>query len=62
MDHHSLQGTGQVPHTAIDGRLPGEREKALLAGLAQDDPEGALADLLAALEGLGLIVDGTTAT
>jgi hypothetical protein len=72
MDHDDLQGAGQVSHTEIDRRLPDERQKALLAALAQavpatvsgarDNPEGALANLLAALETLGLIVDSTTAT
>ena len=72
MDHHYLQGAGQVSHAAIDRRLPDEREKALLAGLAlaapetvsgaRDDPEAALANLLAALEALGLIADDTTAS
>ena len=72
MDHHDLQGTGQISHAEIDRRLPDEREKALLAGLAKeapvtvsgarDDPEAALANLLAALETLGLIADSTTAT
>ena len=72
VDHHYLEGAGQIPHAAIDRRLPDERQKALLAGLAQEapaavsgareDPEGALANLLAALEALGLIVNGTSAT
>ena len=72
MDHHDLQSTGQISHAEIDRRLPGDREKALLAGLAgeapltvsgaRDDPEAALASLLAALETLGLIVDSTTAS
>jgi len=71
MDHHDLQSTGIIPHAEIDRRLPGEREKALLAALAgsapvavsgaRDNPEAALAHLLAALETLGLIVDSTTA-
>jgi hypothetical protein len=72
MDHHYLQGAGQISHTTIDRRLPDEREKAILAALAaaapvtvsgaRDDPEGALAALLSALEALGLIADSTTAT
>ena len=71
MDHHYLQGAGQIAHATIDRRLPNERQKALLAALAQeapvtvsgarDDPEAALANLLAALEALGLITDNTTA-
>ena len=72
MDHHNLQGAGQIIHAEIDRRLPNEREKALLADLAgsapvtvngaRDNPEAALANLLAALETLGLIADSTTAT
>lgn len=72
MDHHDLQDAGQVSHAEIDRRLPDERQKALLAELAgeapaavsgaRDDPEAALANLLAALETLGLIVDSTTAS
>ena len=72
MDHHTLQDAGQISHAEIDRRLPDERQKALLAGLAEeapaavsgarDDPEAALANLLAALETLGLITDSTTAT
>jgi hypothetical protein len=72
MDHHDLPSSGQTSHAEIDQRLPNERQKALLAVLAQhapvtvsgarDDPEAALADLLAALETLGLIADSTTAT
>ena len=72
MAHQYLPDAGQIPHTLIDQRLPTAREKAKLATIgknapvtvsgARDDPEGALADLLQALEDLGLIVDGTTAT
>ena len=72
MDHHDLPDAGQISHTDIDRRLPDEREKGLLAALAlnapaavsgaRNDPEAALANLLAALEALGLIADGTTAT
>ena len=71
MDHQTLEGVGQTGHDEIDRRLPTETEKGILADLvgapisvtgARDDPEGALASLLAVLEGLGLIVDSTTAT
>lgn len=71
MDHYDLHGAGQIAHDTIDRRLPDEREKALLAALAQaapatvggarSNPEAALANLLAALHALGLIVDSTTA-
>jgi len=70
MAHQYLPDAGQVSHTLIDQRLPTAREKARLATIARgapvtvagarDDPEGALANLLQALEELGLIVDGTT--
>jgi hypothetical protein len=52
-------------------KLPTDKEVALLRKLAaapksvsgaRDDPEAALADLLAALESLGLITDSTTAS
>jgi hypothetical protein len=71
MDHPYLERAGQVAHSEIDRRLPTETEKGILADLvgtpisvtgARDDPEGALAALLSALEGLGLIDDNTTAT
>ena len=71
MGHQYLADAGQIPHMSIDELLPTPQEKNVLAALgdktplavsgARDDPEGALADLLAALETLGLIVDGTTA-
>ena len=73
MDHQYLEGAGQITHSEIDQRTPTTREKGALADLvgaglpvdvagARDDPEGALASLLAALESLGLITDSTTAT
>ena len=73
MDHRELDGAGVAGHDEIDRRLPDEKEKAILAGLvdggapvtvagARDDPEAALANLLAVLEDLGLITDNTTAT
>jgi len=57
-------------HGQIDLRLPTHREKDILADLAsgsppvtvtgaRDDPEAALANLLAALAALGLITDST---
>ena len=71
-DHQYLEGAGQITHHTIDERLPSAREKSRLAVIgvnapagvsgARDDPEGALKALLAALEGLGLIEDSTTAT
>lgn len=73
MDHNDLQGTGQTDHGQIDLRLPTHREKDILADLASGSPpiavtgarnntEAALANLLAALETLGLITDSTTAS
>ena len=72
MGHQYLEGAGQIPHATIDHRLPTDREKVLLAVLgrdapetvsgARDNPEAALANLLAALESLGLITDSTTAS
>ena len=70
--HSDLPDAGQTPHLVIDENLPTEREKAIVEEMAdsapitvsgaRNDPEQALADLLAALEALGLITDGTTAT
>ena len=62
MDHHYLEGVGQTGHDEIDRRLPTETEKGILAELVgapisvtgmRNDLEGALANLLAALESLG---------
>ena len=70
-EHRYLQGAGQTSHEEIDRRLPTQKQKDLLEDLdgapdtvsgARDDPEGALADLLSVLEGLGLITDSTTAS
>jgi len=70
-DHRMLTGAGQASHDEIDQRLPDVRQKALLETLgskarvtvtgARDNPEAALANLLDALEDLGLIADSTTA-
>ena len=72
MAHQYLPDAGQVPHAIIDQRLPTAREKARLGAIgkvapvtvtgAREDPEAALANLLQALEELGLIVDSTTGT
>ena len=71
MEHQALQGAGAIAHAEIDRRLPDDSEKVVLAGMAgapetvtgaRDDPEGALKDLLAALEALGLITDNSTAS
>jgi hypothetical protein len=70
--HEDLPDAGSTPHHIIDATLPTDKEKSLLTTLreqapvsvsgARDDPEAALADLLAALETLGLITDNTTAS
>ena len=71
-DHQDLDGAGQVPHHAIDDRLPTDTEKTRLATIAKsapvsvtgarDDPEEALANLLTALVTWGLISDNTSAS
>ena len=71
-DHQDLDGAGQVPHHAIDDRLPTDTEKTRLATIAKsapvsvsgarDESEGALKNLLTALAALGLISDNTTAS
>jgi hypothetical protein len=70
--HADLPDAGSTPHHIIDDNLPNDTEKAILTTLreqapvsvsgARNNPEAALADLLAALEVLGLITDNTTAT
>jgi hypothetical protein len=70
--HSDLPDAGQNAHHIIDAMLPSGSEKYLIRKLdiqapqtvsgARDNPEAALADLLAALETLGLITDNTTAT
>ena len=70
--HSDLPDGGSTPHQTIDEQLPTGDEKAKLQTLAQnapiditgarDDTEAALANLLTALETLGLITDSTTAT
>ena len=71
MGHHYMPCAGSQDHHRVEALLPDDAEKAVLETLGQkapksvsgarDDPEGALKDLLAALESLGLISDGTTA-
>jgi hypothetical protein len=70
MDHRYLDGVGQIEHAEIDQHLPTGNEKEKLQTLAanapqevtgaRDTPEEALANLLTALETLGLITDSTT--
>ena len=70
--HDQLRGAGRKTHPEIDLYLPTSGEKSILRDIAagapievtgaRDDPEAALANLLAALETLGLITDSTAAT
>ena len=72
MRHEELTGAGRLSHRVIERRLPTDNEKEILRVLsaevpievtgARDDPEEALANLLSALETLGLITDSTTAS
>jgi hypothetical protein len=72
MTHSQLPDAGRVTHEQIDHRLPTAKEKGILRTIganapeavsgARDDTEAALANLLAALEDLGLITDNTTAS
>ena len=64
MDHADLPDGGLIAHHEIDQRLlkldkVDQRIPVTVTG-ARDDLEAALANLLAALAGLGLIVDSTT--
>jgi hypothetical protein len=71
-EHAYIDGAGQTAHHEIDNRLPSPGERDFLTELAgdapasvsgaRDDPEAALANLLAALDALGLITDNTTAS
>ena len=70
--HQELSDVGTIPHYLIDLLLPTDDQKDFLRALnsaapaevtgARDDPEQALANLLAALDTLGLITDNTTAS
>ena len=72
MDHQQLEGAGQTGHAQIDNLLPTPAEKDILTDIAAQTPpvnvtgsragNTALANLLAALEDLGLITDSTTAS
>jgi hypothetical protein len=69
MSHPSFPDGGHISHADIDLLLPCPRLQAFLRALrqgaprtasgARDDPEEALADLLAELAALGLITDNT---
>lgn len=70
--HRELPDAGSIDHRQIDIRLPTPKEHDKLIDIgenapeavsgARDDPEAALANLLTALETLGLITDNTTAS
>ena len=66
MDHADLPDGGTIAHHEIDQRLSKlDRVDQLIPVAvtgARDDLEAALANLLAALESLGLITDSTTAS
>ena len=66
MTHTMLPDAGQTSHFAIDDALAKlqkayENAPVTVTG-ARDAPEEALANLLTALETLGLIIDSTTAS
>ena len=66
MTHTQLPDAGQLTHFAIDDALAKlqkayENAPVYVTG-ARDTPEAALANLLTALETLGLITDSTTAS
>jgi hypothetical protein len=60
--HTDLPDAGRITHTEIDEILDELRRAPVDVTGARDTPEQALANVLAALERLGLIVDSTTAT
>mgnify|MGYP001814054411 CR=1 FL=1 len=72
LSHQDLPDAGLLVHRLIDRLTPSPSEKAKLEVIdqnapieitgARDTPEEALADLLTALETLGLITDSTTAS
>ena len=66
MSHADLPDGGTIAHHEIDQRLSKlDRVDQLIPVAvtgARDDLEAALANLLAALESLGLIMDSTTAS
>ena len=66
MAHTQLSDAGQLTHFAIDDALDKLQKAAENAPVdvtgARDAPEEALANLLTALETLGLITDSTTAS
>lgn len=60
--HYDLPDAGHIPHTELDQLAQELRPRPIEIDGARDDPEAALANLLTALEKLGLIVDSTTAS
>ena len=62
MSHADLPDGGRVSHAEIDQLMEQMRRRRIEITGARDTPEEALANLLAALETLGLITDSTTAS
>ncbi len=60
MQHADLPDAGRIGHAEIDTILDKLRQAPLEITGARDDPEEALANLLEALEQLGIITDSTT--
>ena len=60
--HDIVEDAGRMSHDEIDSLLQDIRTAPVTVTGARDTPEEALADLLDALEKLGLIVDSTTAS
>lgn len=61
-NHADLPDAGRVPHAEIDELMQTMRRRPVEITGARDDTEAALANLLAALDKLGLIKDSTTAS
>ena len=62
IQHSDLDDAGRVSHTELDNLAQELRPRPIEVTGARDNPEAALAILLAALQTLGLIKDSTTAS
>jgi hypothetical protein len=60
--HDLIEDAGRISHDEVDHILHRIRGLPVNVTGARDTPEEALANLLTALEQLGLIVDSTTAS
>jgi hypothetical protein len=58
--HEMIEDAGRMSHDEMDYILHKIQGMPIVVPGARDDPEDALANLLAALEEIGLIVDSTT--